>query len=220
VQFFSGTADWNAIGEVVEAVPTIPIIGNGDVSQPEHAQALIRRTGCAGVMIARAALRTPWLFRRAHALLTTGTVSPEPTLVEKLDVVLRHLDLTAQYDGEQRAAIRLRQHIAWYGKSMGHVKPIKEAIRLAPDFATPVELWRLHALLLRDPTRFIRTQDARSRMSFSRQVSTNFPKSLALTASRSRFPPLGPRPVCGDQEKGWLCGREPAKPCEREKRNN
>jgi nifR3 family TIM-barrel protein len=136
VQFFSGTADWNAIGEVVEAVPTIPIIGNGDVSQPEHAQALIRRTGCAGVMIARAALRTPWLFRRAHALLTTGTVSPEPTLVEKLDVVLRHLDLTAQYDGEQRAAIRLRQHIAWYGKSMGHVKPLKEAIRLAPDFAT------------------------------------------------------------------------------------
>jgi nifR3 family TIM-barrel protein len=136
VQFFSGTADWNAIGEVVEAVPTIPIIGNGDVSQPEHARELIRTTGCAGVMIARAALRTPWLFRRAHALLTTGTVSPEPTLVEKLDVVLRHLDLTAQYDGEQRAAIRLRQHIAWYGKSMGHVKPLKEAIRLAPDFAT------------------------------------------------------------------------------------
>jgi tRNA-dihydrouridine synthase len=117
-------------------VPTIPIIGNGDVSQPEHAQALIRRTGCAGVMIARAALRTPWLFRRAHALLTTGTVSPEPTLSEKLSVVLRHLDLTAQYDGETRAAIRLRQHVAWYGKSMGHVKPLKEAIRLAPDFST------------------------------------------------------------------------------------
>ena len=85
---------------------------------------------------ARAALRTPWLFRRAHALLTTGTVSPEPTLFEKLSVVLRHLDLTAQYDGETRAAIRLRQHVAWYGKSMGHVKPLKEAIRLAPDFAT------------------------------------------------------------------------------------
>ncbi len=136
VQFFSGTADWNAIGEVVEAVPSIPIIGNGDVSQPEHAHEMIRTTGCAGVMIARAALRTPWLFRRAHALLTTGTVAPEPTLVEKLAVVLRHLDLTRQYDGEHRAAIRMRQHIAWYGKSMGHVKPLKEAIRLAKDFAS------------------------------------------------------------------------------------
>ncbi|MFM7261565.1 MAG: tRNA dihydrouridine synthase, partial [bacterium] len=136
VQFFSGTADWNAIGEVVEAVPSIPIIGNGDVSQPEHAHAMIRTAGCAGVMIARAALRTPWLFRRTHALLSTGIASPEPTLFEKLAVVLRHLDLTAQYDGEHRAAIRMRQHIAWYGKSMGHVKPLKEAIRLAKDFAS------------------------------------------------------------------------------------
>jgi nifR3 family TIM-barrel protein len=139
VQFFSGTADWNAIGEVVEAVPTIPIIGNGDVSEPEHAQSMIRTTGCAGVMIARAALRTPWIFRRAHALLTTGTASPEPTLFEKFSVVLRHLELAAEYAGEARAAIRMRQHIAWYGKSMGHIKPLKESIRLAPDFGTMVK---------------------------------------------------------------------------------
>jgi nifR3 family TIM-barrel protein len=135
VQFFSGTADWNAIGEVVEAVPSIPVIGNGDVTEPEHAQALMRASGCAGVMIGRGALRTPWLFRRAHALLATGVAAPEPLLRDKLATVLRHLDLSALYDGEHRAATRMRQHIAWYGKSMGHVKPLKEAIRLAPDFA-------------------------------------------------------------------------------------
>jgi nifR3 family TIM-barrel protein len=133
VQFFSGSADWNAIGEVVEAVPSIPVIGNGDVSEPEHARELMRASGCAGVMVARAALRTPWLFRRAHALLSTGVASPEPSIADKLRLVLRHLDLAEQYDGPARAAIRMRQHISWYGRSMGHVKPLKEAIRVAPD---------------------------------------------------------------------------------------
>ena len=52
--------------------------------------------------------------------------------------MLRHLELAAHYDGETRAATRMRQHISWYGKSMGHVKPLKEAIRTAPDLATMV----------------------------------------------------------------------------------
>ncbi len=131
VQYFSGKADWNAIGTVVEAVPDIPIIGNGDVTEPEHAAALIGATGCAGVMVARGAMRTPWIFRRAHELLAHGRVGPEPLLVEKADVVLRHLALSVLHEGEHRAAIRMRQHIAWYGKSMGHIKPLKEAIRTA-----------------------------------------------------------------------------------------
>jgi tRNA-dihydrouridine synthase len=85
-------------------------------------------------MIGRGALRTPWIFRRAHALLTTGVVGAEPRLADKIGVVLRHLELSARYDGPERAHLRMRQHIAWYGKSMGHVKPLKEAIRLAPSF--------------------------------------------------------------------------------------
>ncbi len=133
VQFFSGTADWSAIGEVVEAVPDIPVFGNGDVTAPEHVPALMRASGCAGVMIGRGALRTPWIFRRAQSLLDTGVAAPEPSLHDKLGVVLRHLELAEHYDGAHRATTRMRQHIAWYGKSMGHVKPLKEAIRLAPD---------------------------------------------------------------------------------------
>lgn len=131
VQYFSGKADWNAIRQVVEAVPQIPIIGNGDVSEPEHAAALIATTGCAGVMVARGAMRTPWLFRRADELLRTGQAAPEPTVAAKIRVILRHLELSAEYEGETRAVIRMRQHIAWYGKSMGHIKPLKEAIRTA-----------------------------------------------------------------------------------------
>lgn len=135
VQFFSGCADWNAIGRVVEAVPNIPVFGNGDVTLPEHVPALMRASNCAGVMIGRGALRTPWIFRQAHALLTTGIASPEPFLAEKLRVILRHLELSALYDGEERAATRLRQHISWYGRSMGHIKPLKEAVRLATNFS-------------------------------------------------------------------------------------
>ncbi len=135
VQFFSGSADWNAIGEVVEAVPDIPVIGNGDVTLPEHVTKIMQMSGCTGVMIGRGALRTPWLFRQAKTLLDTGTAGPEPLLAAKLDVVLRHLDLSKEYDGEERALTRMRQHISWYGKTMGHVKPIKESIRLATTFA-------------------------------------------------------------------------------------
>jgi tRNA-dihydrouridine synthase B len=135
VQFFSGEADWNAIGEVVEAVPQIPVIGNGDVTLPEHALELRRVSGCAGVMIGRGALRTPWIFRQAKALLDGAEPVREPSIADKLDVVLRHLALMQEYDGEDRALIRIRQHISWYGKSMGHVKPLKEAIRLATGFA-------------------------------------------------------------------------------------
>lgn len=134
VQFFSGSADWNAIGEVVEAVPDIPVIGNGDVTLPEHVTKIMHMSGCTGVMIGRGALRTPWLFRQAKTLLDTGTAGPEPLLAAKLDVVLRHLDLCKEYDGEERALTRMRQHISWYGKTMGHVKPIKESIRLATTF--------------------------------------------------------------------------------------
>jgi tRNA-dihydrouridine synthase B len=135
VQFFSGEADWSAIGEVVEAVPQIPVIGNGDVTLPEHALELARVSGCAGVMIGRGALRTPWIFRQARALLAGAPPVAEPEIVEKIDVVLRHLALMEHYDGPERALLRMRQHISWYGKTMGHVKPLKEAIRLASEFA-------------------------------------------------------------------------------------
>lgn len=134
VQFFSGQADWNAIGRVVEAVPSIPIIGNGDVVEPEHAKALIDRSGCAGVMIARAALRTPWMFRRAAAHLATGTVGPDLSFNEKCRAILRHIDLMERFAKPWYGVKRLNQGIAWYGRTMGHIKPLKEAVRTATTF--------------------------------------------------------------------------------------
>lgn len=165
VQRFKGCANWQAIGEVVAAVDRIPVIGNGDVVEPDDAVRLMRLSGCAGVMIARAAIRTPWLFRRADAAIrlaeaagelgvapgvsADGLATPdaaerrdlerrfaEPTLLEKFSAVRRHVELAAEHQNERVAAELMRQRISWYGKSMGHVKPLKEAIRTAPDLDT------------------------------------------------------------------------------------
>ncbi|MDA1007597.1 MAG: tRNA dihydrouridine synthase DusB [Planctomycetota bacterium] len=135
VQMFSGVADWNAIGEVVAAVKSIPVIGNGDLTEPEHIPMRMAQTGCRGLMIGRAALRTPWLFRQAAALLLRGEVLPEPSFNDKCRAILRHIDLLEQYSTEHRAIETLRKRIAWYGHTMGHVKPMKEAIRTAKSFA-------------------------------------------------------------------------------------
>jgi tRNA-dihydrouridine synthase B len=134
VQMFGGQANWERIGEVVAAVDQIPVIGNGDVTEPRHALEMMRRTGCQGVMIGRAALRTPWIFRQASSVLDPGgpgAVVLEPSLVEKLQIVLRHLELIVAHKSAEEAVRCLRSRISWYGKTMGHVKPLKEEIRLA-----------------------------------------------------------------------------------------
>jgi tRNA-dihydrouridine synthase B len=134
-QRFKGVADLDGIAAVVAAVDSIPVIGNGDVGEPADAIRMMRVTGCAGVMIARAALRSPWLFRRTAALIRHGTAPPGPKLADKLRTVLRHLELMLEHDNEPRAVRCLNQRISWYGKSMGHIKPLKERIRLSVDAA-------------------------------------------------------------------------------------
>ncbi|MDE0889622.1 MAG: tRNA-dihydrouridine synthase [Phycisphaerales bacterium] len=159
VQRFKGCANWDAIGEVVSAVDRIPIIGNGDVIEPNDAVKLMRHSGCAGVMIARAAIRKPWIFRQADAAVRLAGLDcsdsqhdrsdlerrvKEPALLEKIRVIRRHIDLCGEHSDARSAAELMRQRISWYGKSMGHVKPLKEAIRTAPDLEamrTAVDRW-------------------------------------------------------------------------------
>jgi nifR3 family TIM-barrel protein len=143
VQFFSGRADWQRIGEVVAAVSRIPVIGNGDVTEPEHVPSIMRETGCAGVMVGRGSLRTPWIFRRAADLLRTGTTSAEPTPLEKCQVIARHIELIQRYTTCERLALHsMRSRIAWYGKTMGPIKPLKESIRLAKSLQAMAEAIR------------------------------------------------------------------------------
>lgn len=137
VQMFSGSADWTRIGAVVDAVRNIPVIGNGDVTQPEQVPELMRIAGCAGVMIGRGALRTPWVFDQAWTLLRTGTAAPEPTHARKVQCILRHVELLQRYHSDEHTLHCMRSRISWYGKTMGHIKPLKEAVRTA---VTPHEM--------------------------------------------------------------------------------
>jgi nifR3 family TIM-barrel protein len=130
-QFFKGSVDFEGIASVVAAVNKIPVIGNGDIAEPLHVTQMMKRTGCAAVMIARGAIRAPWLFRQAQTLLQTGAPGSEPEYREKLLIILRHLDLLMEHLSEPEAVRCLNQRISWYGKTMGHIKPLKERCRLA-----------------------------------------------------------------------------------------
>jgi tRNA-dihydrouridine synthase B len=130
-QFFKGNVDYQGIAEVVAAVRAIPVIGNGDITEPEDVLTMMAETGCPAVMIGRGAIRAPWLFRRALELLQTGQPGPEPTNTDKARIMLRHLELLIEHQGERQAVLCLSQRISWYGKTMGHVKPLKESLRLA-----------------------------------------------------------------------------------------
>lgn len=130
-QFFKGVVDMQGIAEVVAAVKSIPVIGNGDISQPHHVIEMMQATGCSGVMIARGAIRTPWIFARAWRLLKTGDPGPEPSRLRKIEIISRHLDLLEEHAGPREAVLCLNQRISWYGKTMGHIKPLKEALRQA-----------------------------------------------------------------------------------------
>lgn len=118
-QYYSGDADWNIIRQVKEAV-RIPVIGNGDVTGPESALAMLEETGCDGVMVGRAAQGNPWIFREITHYLETGEKLPRPDNVEKKDMVLRHAELLQETKGEYTAVREMRKHLAWYTAGMPH----------------------------------------------------------------------------------------------------
>ncbi len=113
-QFYAGEARWDAIRRVVQAVPELPIIGNGDVWTAEHALSMLQQTGCAGVGIGRAVLGRPFLFARFNALFSGRVLPPYPVLREVAAIARRHLELMVQYYPEAVAVRRLRKHWKWY----------------------------------------------------------------------------------------------------------
>ena len=112
-QFYSGTADWEIIRQVKEAV-SIPVIGNGDVDSPEKAKVLLDSTGCDGVMIGRAARGNPWLFHRVAEYLETGKLLDKPSREEIKAMMLRHARMQVACKGDYTGIREMRKHISWY----------------------------------------------------------------------------------------------------------
>lgn len=116
-QFYSGTADWDIIRQVKEAV-SVPVLGSGDVTDGESAKKMLDETGCDGVMIARAAQGNPWIFREVNHYLKTGEVLPRPEAAEKVELLLRHCDMMLECKGEYIGVREMRKHLSWYSTGL------------------------------------------------------------------------------------------------------
>jgi len=142
---FSGKVQVAGIARVVESVNgAIPIIGNGDVRCGADAQHMLRETGCAGVMIGRGALSTPWIFRDVWAFLQRGELLAPPSEAEQLAIIRRYFGLMQQYRDDRYALYQINRRISWFARNMQRilpngklesVKPFKEAIRVAETAA-------------------------------------------------------------------------------------
>lgn len=147
-QGFSGTVNLAGIRAVVQAVKTIPVIGNGDVTTPDAAKRMFDETGCAGVSIGRGAFYNPWIFRHTLDYLRTGVVPPEAGFAERIAVMRRHLDLACEVFGEELGCRLFRKPAAWYAKRFGPAKEFKKAVvglRTRAEFEEIVanfEKWR------------------------------------------------------------------------------
>src|SRR6266436_2242303 len=127
-QGFSGTINLAGIGAVVEAVKSIPVIGNGDVTTPEAARLMMQRTGCTGVSIGRGAFYNPWIFQHTLRYLETGELLPEPRFEERVVVMCRHLDLMIEVFGEEHGCRMFRKVAPWYAKRFGPANEFNKRI--------------------------------------------------------------------------------------------
>ncbi|MDD2569332.1 MAG: tRNA dihydrouridine synthase DusB [Clostridia bacterium] len=116
-QFYRGTADWQAIAEVVKAVP-IPVIANGDIFSIETVQSCYEATGCAAFMIGRGMLGNPWLIRDLVRSEAGLPALPAPDLAEKLDMAIKHLQSQILKMGEERGIKQMRAHLPHYLKGL------------------------------------------------------------------------------------------------------
>lgn len=140
-QFYSGQADWDAIARLREALPDVPVLGNGDIWSAEDAIRMVRHTGVDGVVIGRGCQGRPWLFGDLMAAFKGSTHRFQPGLRQVAETVYRHAQLLVETFGEEDKALRdIRKHMSWYFKGYVVGRELRAKLAMVPTLETLREL--------------------------------------------------------------------------------
>jgi tRNA-dihydrouridine synthase B len=130
-QMFTGEADWSHLAHLKETL-SIPVIGNGDVREPDDALRMMAQTGCDGVMVGRGATKNPWIFRQIAARMA-GTGVTEPALADRRELVLGHFRMVAERENSRYTLHKLRKFTGWYTHGLPNGRHLRQRINNLPD---------------------------------------------------------------------------------------
>lgn len=138
-QMYAPPVNTDIIAQVKTAV-SIPVIGNGDITDGPSAAAIFEKTGCDSIMVGRGALGRPWVFRQISEYLQNGTVLPEPPVEERMDIMLRHISALIADKGDYIGIREARKHSAWYIRGIKGAASFRREIGMLESFEQLKEL--------------------------------------------------------------------------------
>ena len=128
-QMYKGEADWTLIGEIKNNPRIhIPIIGNGDIDSPQKAMEYRERYGVDGIMIGRASIGNPWIFREIKHYFRTGEIIEPPTILEKVNAATEHLTRSLEWKGEKLGVLEMRRHYGNYFRGLPRIKHFRSIL--------------------------------------------------------------------------------------------
>jgi len=139
-QLYDGQARWPAIGELKQALTSIPVFGNGDIWVADDAIRMVRETGCDGVAVGRGCLGRPWLFRDLADVFMGRKQQPQPTFGEVADLMVEHARLLVDWFGERQAMLSFRKHGGWYTRGFRSSSRLRDRLMRVQHFTELVEV--------------------------------------------------------------------------------
>ncbi|HSZ71846.1 MAG TPA: tRNA dihydrouridine synthase DusB [Cytophagaceae bacterium] len=140
-QMYKGEADWSHIAQVKNSANIhIPIFGNGDIDSPQKALEYKNKYGVDGIMIGRAAIGYPWIFKEIKHYFKTGELLPPPDMEERVRVCKKHLDFSVQWKGDRQGIFEMRTHYTNYFRGISHFKPFRTRLVEAGSYNEVAEI--------------------------------------------------------------------------------